>query len=252
MIILLSPAKNLNETGKFSSKKVSQPILTEQAQKLINNLSKQSAKKIAALMKLSPALADLNYDRYRSWATNHTESNSLPALAMFSGQVFFSMKAEELNQKQLDFAQEHLLILSGLYGVLRPLDLMQPYRLEMGSKLKIGRNNNLYQFWGSTITEKLNELNPKGESYINLASNEYFKAVKPKELNAKIITCEFKEFRDDKYKAIMTYAKAARGLMAKYIVANKLTKDEDVKGFDSDGYSFNQNESSDSVWTFTR
>jgi len=205
-------------------------------------------------MKLSLKLAELNFDRYETWKPKCTEKNAKQSILAFQGDVYQGLDAASLSAAELKFAQQHLRILSGLYGILRPLDLMQPYRLEMGTKLKTTRGNNLYDFWGSTITEGLNKQlkKLKTDTLINLASNEYFKSVKPKELDAEIITPAFKEFKNGDYKMIGIYAKRARGLMSRYIIQNKLTNPEDLKDFHEEGYKFNSKLSKGNNWVFTR
>jgi len=205
-------------------------------------------------MKVSVKIADLNFDRYESWDKTFTTSNAKQTALAFKGDVYTGLDAESFNAKDFKFAQQHLRVLSGLYGLLRPLDLMQPYRLEMGTKLKTGHAKNLYEFWGSTITEGLNtQLKKiKSEILINLASNEYFKSIKPKELNAEIITPAFKEFKNGDYKMIGIYAKKARGMLSRYIIKHQLSNAEDIKTFDEEDYTFNKRLSQGNTWVFTR
>jgi cytoplasmic iron level regulating protein YaaA (DUF328/UPF0246 family) len=205
-------------------------------------------------MGISDKLGVLNYDRYQEWSTPFTEDNAKQAVLAFNGDVYTGLDANSFKADEFKFAQKHLRILSGLYGLLKPLDLMQPYRLEMGTKFANQRGKDLYQFWGETITEALNKQlkSVKSDVLVNLASNEYFKSVKPKLLNAEVITPVFKDWKGDKYKIISFYAKKARGLMAAYIIKNKLTDVEAIKGFDYEGYCFNEGMSSAKEWVFTR
>lgn len=252
MITLLSPAKSLNFEDKAPVNEFTTPHFTDETQKLAKILKKYSSKKIGDLMKLSPALSDLNYERYQNFSDKYTLNNSKQAAWAFTGEVYRGLDANSLSKEDVKYAQDNLRLLSGIYGVLRPLDLMQPYRLEMGTKLKVTpKIDNLYKFWGSKITEKLNE-EARGEAIINLASNEYFKSVKPKELNVPVITPIFKDFKNGQYKTIMTFAKNARGVMARYIIQNKLSDVEDLKGFDGNGYSFDAKQSTETDWVFVR
>ena len=205
-------------------------------------------------MNVSAKIADLNFDRYESWKKPFTQKNAKQAVLAFKGDVYTGLNAESFNTADFKFAQSHLRVLSGLYGLLRPLDLMQPYRLEMGTRLKTDQGKNLYEFWGTDITQGLNKQlkKIKSDTLINLASNEYFKSVKPQELNAEIITPAFKEFKNGDYKMIGIYAKKARGLLSRYIIQNKLSDPEDIKLFNEDGYKFNKKLSKGSNWVFTR
>jgi len=254
MLIVISPAKKLDYETPAKTKVFTQPDYMGDSKLLINELRKFCALDIMDLMKLSLKLAELNFDRYEAWKPKCTEKNAKQSILAFQGDVYQGLDAASLSAAELKFAQQHLRILSGLYGILRPLDLMQPYRLEMGTKLKTARGNNLYDFWGNTITEGLNKQlkKLKTDALINLASNEYFKSVKPKELNAEIITPAFKEFKNGDYKMIGIYAKRARGLMSRYIIQNKLTNPEDLKDFHEEGYKFNSKLSKGNNWVFTR
>lgn len=252
MKLVLSPTKSLN-FGKQSiitkSTSISFPDKTE---KLVGKLKKLSAKQIGNLMNVSANLSDLNFERYQSFSSEFTEDNSKQAILAFTGEVFRGMDPSNFSKKEFDYAQDHIRILSGLYGVLRPLDLIQPYRLEMGTKLAVTTKiKNLYQFWKETTTEHLNkELN--GDVLINLASNEYFKSIDTKSLNSDILTLVFKDNKNGVYKSIMTYAKLGRGYMTKYIVKNQVKNIDDIRGFDYEGYIFNNDLSSDWEWVFTR
>lgn len=252
MITVLSPAKSLNFDKQNLVKKHSELAFKEDTQLLVNKLKKFSSKKIGELMSLSANLSDLNYERYQTFSENYNEKNSKQAILAFTGDVYRGLEAESFNQKDFDFAQDHVRILSGLYGVIKPLDLIQPYRLEMGTKLEVNaKNKNLYAFWKEKVTNKLND-ELKGDTLINLASNEYFKAVDHKKINGNILTLNFKDYKNGEYKAIMTYAKLARGYMTKFIVKNKIDDLESLKAFDYEGYVFNPKLSKELDWTFTR
>jgi len=254
MLIVISPAKTLDYETPPKTKVFTMPDYLDHSQRLINRLRNLSSLDISDLMKVSSKIADLNFDRYESWKKPFTTNNAKQAVLAFKGDVYTGLNAETFKADDFKFAQSHLRMLSGLYGLLRPLDLMQPYRLEMGTKLKTDNGNNLYEFWGSDITEGLNTQLKKIKSkyLINLASNEYFKSVKPKELNAEIITPAFKEFKNGEYKMIGIYAKKARGLLSRYIIENKLSDPEDLKSFNEDGYKFNKTLSKGNNWVFTR
>lgn len=254
MLIVVSPAKTLDYETPPKTKISTIPDFLDDSQELVNRLRKFSSLDIAELMKVSKKIADLNFDRYEAWNKKFTEKNAKQAVLAFKGDVYTGLDAESFSAADFKFAQKHLRILSGLYGLLRPLDLMQPYRLEMGTKLETDRGKNLYEFWGSTITEGLNKQlkKTKSEHLINLASNEYFRSVKPKELDAEIITPEFKEYKSGDYKMIGIYAKKARGMLSRYIIQNHLTDPEDIKSFNEDGYKFNKQLSKRHKWVFTR
>jgi uncharacterized protein len=254
MLLVISPAKNLDYETPAKTKQKSEPDFLDDAQELIDDLRELAPQDISKLMSISDKLGVLNYDRYQQWKIPFTEDNAKQAVLAFNGDVYTGLDANSFKADEYKFAQKHLRILSGLYGLLRPLDLMQPYRLEMGTKFANKRGKDLYQFWGETITEALNKQlkTVKSEALINLASNEYFKSVKAKSLNAEIITPVFKDWKGDKYKIISFYAKKARGLMAAYIIKNKLTDAEQIKAFDSEGYSFNEAMSTSKEWVFTR
>lgn len=240
MLTLLSPAKKLNEEGQDLDN-CSLPVFVEDAEKLIKSLKKYSPKKLGGLMKLSPALSELNVERYNEWDVDHSQKVS-PAALTFNGEVYAGLNASSFSKSEKETAQNNLRILSGLYGILKPFDLIHPYRLEMGTKLKVGRKNNLYEFWGDKIVDEINEnlANQKENVIVNLASNEYFKSVNKKKLNAEIITPVFKDFSNGQYKTVMVYAKKARGMMAAYIIKNKIEKIDDLIGFDTAGYCYNK------------
>ncbi len=255
MLIVLSPAKKLDYDRPAPTAEHTLPALLEHSQPLIDILRELSVEEIARLMKLSDKLARLNHERYRAWTREITPDNAKQALFAFKGDVYTGLNADQFEAGDIAFAQDHLRILSGLYGVLRPLDLMLPYRLEMGTALANPRGRNLYDWWGDIITETLNAaLAAQGdEVLVNLASNEYFKAVRPKALQGRIVTPQFKERRDDgSYKMIGIYAKKARGLMSRYAIINRLSDVEALKDFDYAGYAFAPELSKGDTWVFTR
>lgn len=254
MLLVLSPAKNLDYETPAKTKQKSTPDFMDDAQQLIDQLRELAPHEVSALMGISDKLGVLNYDRFQSWSPPFTPDNAKQAVLAFNGDVYTGLAPESFKADDFKFAQKHLRILSGLYGLLRPLDLMQPYRLEMGTKFANHRGKDLYQFWGEKITEALNQQlkSLKSETLINLASNEYFKSVKPKQLNAEVITPVFKDWKGDKYKIISFFAKKARGLMAAYIIENRITDAEAIKGFDGEGYAYNADMSTAKEWVFTR
>jgi uncharacterized protein len=240
MLFLLSPAKALDYDTPVGNTPHSQPLFARQAAELIGVMREKSPQELARLMKLSDALSGLNAARYQAWSPRFTAKNSRPAVLAFNGDVYQGLNAKTLSQAQLAWAQNHLCILSGLYGVLRPLDRMQPYRLEMGTALATERGKNLYQFWSAQIADYLNaraaaDISPV---VVNLASQEYFKSVDRKTLKARVVTCVFEERRGEKYKIISFMAKRARGLMVRYAVENSVSAVEKLKGFDAEGYRF--------------
>ncbi len=253
MIVLLSPSKTLNFDTPTHSKK-SKPRLLNQSEALIEILRDKSVNDIKKLMSVSDKIATLNVDRYQSFKTPFTLKNAKQAMFAFTGDVYAGLEANTFNQEDIDFANDHLRVLSGLYGVLRPLDLMQPYRLEMGTKLKNEVGHDLYSFWGNQITDHLNKDLKKVNSdiIVNLASNEYYKAVRPQNLKGDVYVANFKENRNGVYKFISFSAKKARGYMAQYIIKNKLTNPEDMKSFDMENYKFNPELSSKKEFIFTR
>lgn len=249
MLVLLSPSKKLDKLTPPKGAKPTQPVLMDEGKALVNVMKRHSSKQIKELMHLSDNLAELNYQRYQDFKLPLTEDNAHPALFTFKGDVYDNMDVESYSADDLDFAQKHVRMLSGLYGVLRPLDLMHPYRLEMGTKLETSRGANLYKFWGDHITNKLNDDAPS--VIVNLASTEYFKAVKPKGLKAPVITVDFKQIKGGKAKTIGLMAKRARGLMADFIIKNRITDVEKLKNFKEGGYSFDAKASTDSTFVFT-
>ncbi|SUG21584.1 UPF0246 protein YaaA [Salmonella enterica subsp. arizonae] len=239
MLILISPAKTLDYQSPLATTRYTQPELLDHSQQLIHQARQLSAPQIARLMGISDKLADLNATRFHDWQPHFTPDNARQAILAFKGDVYTGLQAETFSDADFDFAQQHLRMLSGLYGLLRPLDLMQPYRLEMGIRLENPRGKDLYQFWGDIITDKLNEtLASQGDRVvINLASEEYFKSVKPKKLNAELIKPVFLDEKNGKFKVISFYAKKARGLMSRFIIENRLTKPEQLTAFNSEGIS---------------
>ena len=254
MLLVISPAKTLDYDTPPATARFTQPQHLDHAQELIGQLRQMSPQQIGELMHLSDKLAALNVARYGSWHPDFTPANARQAILAFKGDVYTGLQAETFSEDDFDFAQQHLRMLSGLYGVLRPLDLMQPYRLEMGIRLENARGKDLYQFWGDIITNKLNEaLAAQGDNVvINLASDEYFKSVKPKKLNAEIIKPVFLDEKNGKFKIISFYAKKARGLMSRFIIENRLTKPEQLTGFNSEGYFFDEASSSNGELVFKR
>lgn len=254
MILVVSPAKKLDFESPLVTTRSSQPSLLNHSELLIERCVKLSSDQIASLMKLSDKLAGLNAARFGEWSLPFTNENARQAILAFNGDVYSGLDAASFSDDDFDFAQKHFRILSGLYGLLKPLDLMQAYRLEMGTKLDNDRGTNLYQFWGNVITEELNKVlkDQKADVLINLASNEYFKAINKKQLNAKIITPQFKDWKNGQYKIISFYAKKARGLMARFIVQNKVDHPEGLKEFDLEGYDYNPALSEENNWVFTR
>ncbi|MBK0016088.1 peroxide stress protein YaaA [Kosakonia cowanii] len=254
MLILISPAKTLDYQSPLATERYTQPALLEHSQQLIKTARTLSAPQIKKLMGISDKLADLNATRFHDWQPNFTPENARQALLAFKGDVYTGLQAETFSDADFDFAQRHLRMLSGLYGVLRPLDLMQPYRLEMGIRFENERGKDLYHFWGDIITDTLNEaLAEQGdEIVVNLASDEYFRAVKPKKLNARIIKPVFLDEKNGTFKVISFYAKKARGLMSRYIIEQRLTKPEQLTGFDREGYFFDEVASTPDELVFKR
>ncbi|MDE2387562.1 MAG: peroxide stress protein YaaA [Betaproteobacteria bacterium] len=254
MMIVISPAKTLDFETPPGTQEHTQPGFLDESVQLIGTLRKLEPDQIGALMSISPKLAVLNSDRYFSWQRPFTLENAKQAIFAFKGDVYTGLDAETMTAAELAFAQQHLRMLSGLYGVLRPLDLMQPYRLEMGTQLKNPRGNNLYEFWDDKITQALNQdlVKQKDSILINLASNEYFQSIQPNKLNARIITPVFKDQKNGVYKIISFFAKKARGMMSRYIIQHKLAEPDAIKKFDVAGYRFSQADSSQDEWIFTR
>ncbi|ADO49953.1 peroxide stress protein YaaA [[Enterobacter] lignolyticus] len=254
MLILISPAKTLDYQSPLATTRYTHPELLDYSQQLITEARKLSTPQIATLMSISDKLASLNATRFHEWQPDFTPQNARQAILAFKGDVYTGLQAEEFSDADFDFAQTHLRMLSGLYGVLRPLDLMQPYRLEMGIRLENAKGKDLYHFWGDVITDKLNEaLKAQGDDIIvNLASDEYFKSVKPKKLQGRIIKPVFLDEKNGKFKVISFYAKKARGLMSRYIIENRLTTPEQLTGFNSEGYFFDKEASVKDELVFKR
>jgi cytoplasmic iron level regulating protein YaaA (DUF328/UPF0246 family) len=254
MLFLLSPAKALDYDTPPHLATHSQPLFKRQSAELIDVLKTKSPQEISSLMKLSDALSGLNVARYQAWSPQFTAKNAKQAVLAFNGDVYEGLNAKTLSEAQLGWAQDHVCILSGLYGVLRPLDWMQPYRLEMGTALVTEHGKNLYKFWGTQIADYLNERAAADASpvIVNLASEEYFKSVDRKALKARVVTCVFEEFRVDKYKIISFMAKRARGLMVRFAVARQLVSVKALEGFDAEGYRFEPSVSSVDRLVFRR
>ena len=245
MLIVISPAKTLDFDTAPVTQNHSQPEMLDRSEALIDILMTKSPADIEKLMKISPKLSELNVERYHSWSKPFTQNNAKQAMLAFKGDVYTGLDAETFSETDFSYAQDHLRILSGLYGVLKPLDLMQAYRLEMGIRLENPNGKNLYEFWGSDITEKINTQLKEIDTDIllNLASNEYFKSVKKKEVNGDIVTPVFKDWKNGQYKMISFYAKKARGLMSAWVIQNQISKLEELSKFDVDGYQYSANDS---------
>lgn len=253
MIAIVSPAKTLDfETENMH--KHTLPRFQNEALELIDVLKRKSESDISELMSISDKLATLNVERYHSFTKKKDPAQSKQAVFAFQGDVYQGLQAADFSEKELEFAQNHFRILSGLYGLLRPLDLIQPYRLEMGTKLKVNDSNNLYEFWEDKIVSQLNkDLKSQGDKIVvNLASNEYFKSVDKKKLKANVIDVDFLDFTSEKYKIVSFYAKKARGMMSHYIIKNQLKDVEHLRGFDYDGYIYDDNVSNDQKLVFKR
>ncbi len=255
MLVLLSPAKSLNYEAAPLQLPVTDRLLVDETRILSKTTRGLSRTKLRELMGISEDLANLNYDRFQAFIPEGNSEAEKQAALAFNGDVYIGLDAESLDQEALEWSQGTLRILSGFYGLLRPLDAMQPYRLEMGIKLKTRRGSNLYEFWGDKISKQLNadlDKNDGDEVVVNLASNEYFKSVDKKALKALIVSCDFKDIKDGKARTLGFFAKKARGLMARYIIDNRLTQVEDLKGFNSEGYTFDPALSAKDKWVFTR
>ena len=247
MIIVLSPAKSLDYESRQTKRKFTLPIFLEQSEQLVNKLRELQPADLASLMQISDSLAQTNFGRYREWRTPFTLKNARQAIFAFKGDVYLGLKAEQFSSADLNYAQKHLRILSGLYGILKPLDLMQPYRLEMGRQFGGNGASNLYEFWGTALTDSLNsELASAARNnrvLVNLASNEYFKSIQPKAIQAEILSPQFKDWSSGKYRVISFFAKKARGEMAAWIIRNRLKRPDQLHDFDVDGYRFDAGES---------
>ena len=254
MLFLLSPAKKLDYDSVVAAQTHTQPIFVKEAAALIKVLKDKSADEVSALMDLSPALSKLNVERYAAWKPSFTQEHARQAILAFNGDVYEGMDAATLSEKDLLWAQEHVAILSGLYGVLRPLDLMRPYRLEMGTRLANPAGSNLYAFWAKTIAPYINERLAADQSpvIINLASEEYFKSVDLKSLNARVVQCVFQDGKKGVFKVVSFHAKRARGLMARYAIEHRVTKPEGLKKFNSEGYVYTPELSTEDKLVFRR
>jgi len=254
MLMIISPAKTLDYESPPATTRYTQPALLDHSQALIERCRALTPPQIAGLMSISDKLADLNAGRFQNWTPDFTPDNARQALLAFKGDVYTGLEAHTFSEQDFDFAQQHLRMLSGLYGLLRPLDLMQPYRLEMGTKLDTPRGKDLYAFWGEVITDALNvAVAEQGDNVVvNLASDEYFRAVKPKQLQAEIVKPVFLDEKNGRYKVISFYAKKARGLMSRFIITRQLTQPEQLKAFDLEGYRFDEARSQGNEYVFTR
>ena len=254
MLIVVSPAKSLDFDTKARTRKFTEPEYLAESTQLVGQLQKLSPEDFSELMHISSDLGELNHMRFANWHTPFDLENSKQAIFAFKGDVYIGLEAEKFSRADLNFAQNHLRILSGLYGLLRPLDLMQPYRLEMGSKFKNKKGKNLYEFWDDQLTENLNELFEKDKKpvLVNLASIEYFSAIKPKSLNAEIISPVFKDLSNGKYKIVSFFAKKARGYMTAFIIQNKIKNPERLKEFDVEGYRYSEEDSTPTQPVFLR
>lgn len=252
MKIVISPAKSLNFEKELPTTQFTQPSLLNESKKVHAVLKQQSPAELSQLMSISDKLADLNWQRNKAWKTPFNPTNSRPAVYAFDGEVYNGLDAYSIPMEKLDLLQDRLRILSGLYGVLKPLDLMQAYRLEMGTKLPIGESKNLYDFWKTTVTASLNKELKKGELFVNLASNEYFSVIDTKALKVPVISPDFKDYKDGKLKMISFFAKKARGMMVRYIIDTNAETIDDLKGFNYEGYQFDANLSKGNNLVFTR
>ncbi|WP_417857071.1 peroxide stress protein YaaA [Xanthomarina gelatinilytica] len=252
MKLVLSPAKSLDFESKLPTTKTSEGQFLSDSERINKLLKKKSAKSLSKLMSISNDLAQLNYQRNQEWQLPFTKDNARPAVYAFNGDVYRGLDVYTLDTKNINKLQDTVRILSGLYGVLKPLDLIQPYRLEMGTKLSIGKNKNLYEFWKKKVTKALNEELEDNELFLNLASNEYFKAIDSKTLKVPVIEIDFKELKNGDYKTIGIYAKLARGLMARYIIDTNAKTLEDIKGFNLENYRFHEQLSKENRLVFTR
>jgi cytoplasmic iron level regulating protein YaaA (DUF328/UPF0246 family) len=252
MKLVISPAKSLDFETQLPTERASQPIFLKESERLNKILKKKSAKGLSKLMSISDALGQLNYERNQDWQLPFNTENARQAIYAFNGDVYRGLDAYSITEDKIDTLQNTVRILSGLYGVLKPLDLMQPYRLEMGTKLPIGKNKNLYEFWKKNITKALNEELEEDELFLNLASNEYFKAIDTKALKVPVIDVDFKDLSKGEYKTIGIFAKLARGLMTRYILDTNAKTIEDIKGFNYEGYGFSETMSKKNKLVFTR
>lgn len=252
MKLVLSPAKSLNFESNIPTSKKTESCFLKESERLNRLLKKKSARSLSKLMKISSNLGQLNYERNQKWHLPFTEDNARQAIYAFSGDVYRGIDAYTIPQKKLDKLQHTVRIISGLYGILKPMDLIQPYRLEMGTKFPVGKNKNLYEFWKKKVTQALNDELEEGELFLNLASNEYFKAIDVKALKVPVITAVFKDFKNGEYKTIMTFAKLARGYMTRYIIDTNANTIEDIKAFNYEGYGLSEAMSTETELVFIR
>lgn len=252
MKIVLSPAKSLNFEKTLPTAKFSEALFLKEARQVHKVLKQKSPKELSELMAISDKLADLNWKRNQDWETPFAPENARPAIFAFDGDVYAGLDAYSISTEKLETLQDSVRILSGLYGILKPLDLIQAYRLEMGTKLPIGESKNLYEFWKATVTKALNKELEKDELFINLASNEYFSVIDVKALKVPVITPEFKDYKNGKLKIISFFAKKARGMMVRFIIDTNAKTIEDLKGFNYEGYQFDSNLSKGNHLVFTR
>ena len=253
MLMVISPAKTLDYESPLATNDYTRPDFLDDACELIDQLKELEPHQVSNLMNISDKLGQLNARRFRDWHTPFTPDNARQAVLAFKGDVYTGLGAESFSPKDFDFAQAHLRMLSGLYGILKTLDLMQPYRLEMGTRFENSRGKDLYAFWGNRITNELNRLLVADDGVlINLASNEYFKSVNRKDLEGRLITPQFKDWKNGQYKMISFYAKKARGLMCRFAIQNRITQASDLKGFNLEGYYFSEDQSDNNNWVFLR
>ncbi len=254
MLAVISPAKTLDYESQCPAHEPTEPEFLDDSEELIGVMRKKSRSDISSLMGVSEKLADLNFQRYKDWKRPFTEDNARAALFAFKGDVYTGFNLKDYGKRDLNFAQKHLRILSGLYGILRPMDLMQPYRLEMGTKLKTKRGGDLYSFWGDKLTVAINDTltESKSKALVNLASNEYYKAVDEKSINREVITPVFKDEKNGNYKIISFFAKKARGMMCDFMIRERITDPEGLKDFNTAGYGFNKSMSEGNTYVFTR
>lgn len=252
MLIFLSPAKTMEAVNNRVQKNISTPVHHARAVEIMQQLKKLSPEEVATTMKVSPKLAHMNHNRYQQWHSEPKPEMVTPALLAYRGEVFNGLSADSLSDEELLWANDHVRVLSGLYGYLRALDGVQPYRLELGIKWQTELFNTLYSYWGTLMKDEAEKELAKEQTLINLASGEYSKALFLKKLPFKVITPEFKDWRVDKYKVVTIYAKHQRGSMTRFIIQNRLSDPEDIKGYDLNGYHYNDDESTTEKWVFTR
>ncbi|MBQ0834017.1 peroxide stress protein YaaA [Marinobacter sp.] len=253
MLMVISPAKTLDYESPLATETFTKPDFLDDACELIDQLKELEPHQVSNLMSISDKLGQLNAERFQSWHTPFSAKNARQAVLAFKGDVYTGLGAESFGEQDFSFAQAHLRMLSGLYGILKPLDLMQPYRLEMGTKFENKRGKDLYAFWGDRLTQEINRLLKNDDGVlVNLASNEYFKSLKKKDIEGQLITPQFKDWKNGQYKIISFYAKKARGLMCRYAILNRITNANDLKGFNLDGYYFSEDQSDKNNWVFLR